>query len=613
MALSSDTGGDTCRVTMVAPRVRIDVALPTAVPLASLLPTLLWHSGEQLAEEGLAHGGWALQRAGDGPLDTAASVAALGIRDGDILYLRPRQEALPAAVYDDAADAIVTTLRDQARRWRPEHARAAALAAMGVVLLTGAATLAGLATPGLATPGLDTPRLAVAGIAAAAAVLALLGAVAASRAFGDALAGTVLGAGALPFAFLAGLDGTGTGAGGPHGTTPPEFLAGVAALLVTAAIAAVAVGDPGSMLTGALAAGLIAVACSLLALVTSGAGAAAVAICLALALTPVIAPVAYRLAGLPRPAVPASAEELRQRGEPLDAASITARTMTADRVVTAMVAATGVVAVAGIVVMLTAHGWGETALAGLASCLLLLRARAFAGAAQRAWLTGSGLAGLAVFGAVAAPRLGTAGAVGVLCALTVAVVVLASAAIAPGRRVAPPARRLTDMLDLMATGASIPLALQVLHVFGMARSLGGLTNAGAEQEGPGAGVRLHQPEADRRAHDGRAGLSGLADAQDRGGHVRQLDDRHPGGRGGRGVRAAPPGRQHLLARRPVAHPGEGHRHPLRLHPRRPAPRPQLRVSAAHPGAGHAQHRQRVRGVAARRAARAAHRDRGRAR
>lgn len=465
--MPSDTGTDTCRVTMVAPRVRIDVALPTTVPLASLLPTLLWHSGEQLAEEGLPHGGWALQRASDAPLDTAASVAALGIRDGDILYLRPRQEALPAAVYDDAADAIVTTLRDQARRWRPEHARAAALATMGAAALAGAAMLAGL----------TTPRLAVAGVAAAAAVLALLGAVSASRAFGDAVAGTVLGAGALPYAFLAGLDGAGhaagPGGGGLHGVTPPEFLAGAAALLVTAAIAAVAVGDPGSMLTGALAGGLIGVGCSLLALVTSGAGAAAAAICLALALTPATAPVAYRLAGLPRPAVPTSAEELRQRAEPLDAAAVGARVMTADRVVTAMVAATAVAAVAGIVIMLTARDWGGTALAALASCLLLARARAFASAAQRGWLTGGGLAGLVLFGAVAAPRLGSAGDAGVLCALAVVVAVAAAAAITPGRRGAPSARRLVDLLELAGTLATIPLALQVLHVFSLARSLGG--------------------------------------------------------------------------------------------------------------------------------------------
>jgi hypothetical protein len=61
----------------------------------------------------------------------------------------------------------------------------------------------------------------------------------------------------------------------------------------------------------------------------------------------------------------------------------------------------------------------------------------------------------------------------VLCALALAVAVLAAAAIAPGRRVAPPTRRLTDLLDLLGTVATVPLALQVLHVFGMARSLGG--------------------------------------------------------------------------------------------------------------------------------------------
>jgi type VII secretion integral membrane protein EccD len=456
-----------CRVTMVAPRVRIDVALPATVPLASLLPTLLFHSGEQLGADGPPHGGWALQRAGGAPLDTAATVAALGVRDGDILYLRPRQEALPPVVYDDAADAIVTTLRDRARRWRPEHARVASLAAMGVVLLAGAALLAGL----------STPRLAVAGAAGAAAVLALLGAVAASRAFGDALAGTVLGAGALPYAFLAGVAGTGHG-GLPgmwwlHGVTAPQFTAGAAALLVTAAIAALAVGDPGSLLTGALGAGLTAVACSLLALATSGAGAAAAAICVVLALTPAIAPVAYRLAGLPRPSVPASAEEIRHRGEPLDAAAIASLAMTADQVVTAMAAATGVVTVAGIAIMLTDHGWGATALAALASTLLLLRGRLFGGAAQRGWLTGSGLAGLALFAAVAAPRLGAAGAIGVLGAFVVAVAALASAAISPGRQVAPPARRLTDVLELLGIVATIPLALQVLHVFAAARSVGG--------------------------------------------------------------------------------------------------------------------------------------------
>ena len=461
--MPSDPGGDTCRVTMVAPRMRIDVALPTTVPLASLLPTLLWHSGEELAETGLAHGGWALQRAGDAPLDTAANVSALGIRDGDVLYLRPRERALPAAVYDDAADAIITTRHEQARSWRPEHARAAALTAVGVLMLGGAVMLSGSAAP----------RLAVAAAAAAAAILGLLGALAAARAFGDAVAGTVIGAGALPYAFLAGLDGARPAAGGLHGTTPPEFLAGAAALLVAAAIAAVAVGDPSSLLAGAFAAGLIAVGCALLALVTSGAGAAAAAICVALALTPVIAPLAYRLAGLPRPDIPDSAHELRQRVRSLDGADVAARAMTADRAVTAMVAATGVLVVTATTIMLTAPGWGGTALATLASGLLLLRARVFAGAAQRGWLTGAGLAGLLVVAAVAGPRLGAGAAIGVLAAAAVATATVAAAAVAPGRRVAPPLRRIADLADLAGTVATIPLALQVLHVFGAARALGG--------------------------------------------------------------------------------------------------------------------------------------------
>jgi type VII secretion integral membrane protein EccD len=447
---------------MIAPRVRIDVALPAGASLASLLPTLLWHSGEQLAEEGTQHGGWALQRAGESPLDTAATAAALGIRDGDVLYLRPRQEALPPLVHDDAVDAIVSTLRDHARRWGPEATRVAALAAIGVLMLSGAAALCGL----------PAARLAVAGTAGGAAVLALLGALAASRAFGDALAGTVLGVGALPFALLAGLDVMGPGSG-LHDVTPSAFAAGAAALLVAAAFAAVAVGDPGSMLTGALAAGLIAVACSLLALVTSGAGAAAAAISVVLALTPGIAPVAYRIAGLPRPSVPASSEELRQRREPLDAAAIARRAVVADGVVAALVAATAVVAVAGMAIMLTARGWGTVALTALASCLLLLRSRLFVGMVQRGWLIGAGLAGTAVFGAVAVPWLGTTGTLAVACGLTVVTVVTAAVAVRPARRLEPSTRRAIDLLDLIATIATIPLALQVLDVYGMVRSLSG--------------------------------------------------------------------------------------------------------------------------------------------
>jgi type VII secretion integral membrane protein EccD len=472
--------GDLCRVTLIAPRVRLDIALPSAVPVAALLPTLLWHSGEQLADEGLPHGGWALQRVGEAPLDTGRTLAALGIHDGDVLHLRPRQDALPTPVFDDTVDAISTALRERSRRWTPAGTRIAALAAIGLLLAVGAAALAVSAVP----------RLPEAALSAAVAVAAVAGAAAASRALGDAAAGTVLGLAGLPYAFLAGLRAlppasiAGSVAGhaathaagglaGQVGLTPAGFLVGSTGLLVAAAFGAAAVGDRASMLTGAVVAGFIGVACSLLALDTSAAGAGAVAVSAALALSPAIAPVAYRVARLPQPAVPTTPEELRQRSEPVDYADVSRRSVAADRVVGALVAATGVVAVVGMAIALARDGWAAEVLALLASGLLLLRARLFAGVVQRAWLVGSGLAGVTIVAVSAAHRATPAGALAVVGGLLVVAAILVAVAASPARRMAPSVGWWTDLLELLGTIATIPLALQVLHVYSLVRSLGG--------------------------------------------------------------------------------------------------------------------------------------------
>jgi type VII secretion integral membrane protein EccD len=468
--------GNLCRVTLIAPRVRLDIALPAAVPLAALLPTLLWHSGEQLADEGLPHGGWALQRVGDAPLDTSRTLTALGVRDGDVLHLRPRQEALPTPVFDDTVDAISNALRERARRWGPAATRIASLVAIGLVLAAGAAALAVSAVP----------RVAGASLSAAVAIAAVLAAAAASRALGDAPAGTVLGLAGLPYAFLAGLralpPGTarvaghaaaGQAAAGHLGLTPAGFLVGCTALLVMAAFGAVAVGDGASMLTGAVVAGFIGVACSLLALGTSAAGAGAVAVSAALALSPAIAPVAYRVARLPQPTVPTTPEELRQRSEPVNFAEVSRQSVTADRVVGALVAATGVVAVTGLAIALARGNWAAEVLAAVASGLLLLRARVFSGVVQRAWLIGSGLASVVMLAVLAAARTSSAGALVIVGGSLVITALLVGVVASPGRRMAPSLGRMTDLLELLATLATIPLALELLHVYSLVRSLGG--------------------------------------------------------------------------------------------------------------------------------------------
>jgi len=463
-------GGDLCRVTVLAPRIRLDVAIPSEVPLAGLLPTLLLHSGEQQADDAGPPGGWVLQRAGEGPLDTDRSLTALGVADGDVLYLRPWQSALPAAVFDDAVDAITTTLRDRSRRWTPEQTRRAGFAAIGV--LFGGSALA-MATAGglLGNSVVTTHGRVIAAVAAGViAAGAVLGAAAASRAFGDAGLAAVFGLAALPSAFVAGALALPTSVAGS--VRSAQFLVGCTALLLAAALAAVAAGPAARSLTGAVVAGLVGVAGSVLAVNASGAGAAALVVSAALVATPAIAPVAYRMARLPRPSVPASPEELRGRTRPADLGDVPGRSVAADRAIGALAGATGAVTVGALAIMLRAGGWAPLALAALASGLLLLRARLFSGLTARAWMLGAGLISLLLLAEAIAARWSPA-VVAVVAAAAAAATVVVAAAIRSPRRPSPPLVRMADLAELVATVATVPLALEVLGVFGTVRGLGG--------------------------------------------------------------------------------------------------------------------------------------------
>src|SRR5215470_854024 len=169
--MSSDTPTDTCRLTVVAPSSWADVALPVHVPLADLVPVLVRKADPQLADAGVTHGGWVLQRLGEAPLDEDGTPADLGLLDGETVYLRPRESALPEYDFDDLIDGL----------------------AMGALALGVAA---------LVQDGPAVPRAVTAGLATA---LLLFAGMAASRALGDAAAGVLLGLAALPYAALDGM------------------------------------------------------------------------------------------------------------------------------------------------------------------------------------------------------------------------------------------------------------------------------------------------------------------------------------------------------------------------------------------------------------------------
>jgi type VII secretion integral membrane protein EccD len=121
-----------CRVTVVAPDSRIDVALPEDVPLADVYPEILRLSG-QTQTPGEPTGYHLVRRDGT-VLDAGLPLAAQRVLDGELLALRPFADSLPPAVYDDVVDAIASAVDRDRRRWSDDLMRAAGLVA-GVLLL----------------------------------------------------------------------------------------------------------------------------------------------------------------------------------------------------------------------------------------------------------------------------------------------------------------------------------------------------------------------------------------------------------------------------------------------------------------------------------------------
>jgi type VII secretion integral membrane protein EccD len=181
--------GELCRVTVEGPQRRVDLALPVDVPFADLLPVILSYSGRDLAEVGLEHDGWVLQRLDETAIDASMTPAQVSLTHGDVLYLRPAMRQLPEF---SAGDVDAPETADPgSSEWL--YALAVSVtggvpaAAVAILLLGGFSWIAVTAVAG-----------------ALGLVLFVLGAVAARWPWtaGIGVAGRL---GALPPAFLAGL------------------------------------------------------------------------------------------------------------------------------------------------------------------------------------------------------------------------------------------------------------------------------------------------------------------------------------------------------------------------------------------------------------------------
>lgn len=453
------------RVTVVTPENRFDVSLPSQTPLAHLLPTLLRQAGPDIVEQARLTGGWVLQRFGGWPLDVEQSAAALGVAEGEVLYLRPRHEELAPPVFDDVVDAVGWTLDNAAARWSPAATRGWSLGFGGALLVSGAAALTAAGARG---------QTAAAAVAAGVAILLILAAGTVSRALDDAVTGTLLGACSAAYALAGGYATTALHSHGSPPATGSRLAAGMAAALLAAAVAAVAVGGGEPVFLALTISAVLGAGAGLIAPHASPAGAAAVVACAAFLLLPVIPATAYRLARLPLPFLPTRAEELRQARGALPGAELAARTLVAQRYVSSLTAVVALVSAAAAAVAARGPGWAPPAFAVVAAVLPATRARTFVGRAQRAWLLAGSATAVAALATGLQPRLSGAGVAALIVApAVIAAVAVLSLAVKPERSVSPAVSRWLDIAEVAIVIAAVPLTLQILGAYSALRSAAG--------------------------------------------------------------------------------------------------------------------------------------------
>ncbi|MFF0150126.1 type VII secretion integral membrane protein EccD [Micromonospora sp. NPDC005203] len=460
----TQAGTGLARIAVVAPNRRLDLALPEHLPLVGLLPAVLRQADEH-PSDGTAHGGWMLRRTDGTTVDLNRTLATQNVRDGETLHLVPRRTDWPELAYDDLMEAVAAGARRRGVAWSPPATRLTGLIVAGVLLLLGLVVIVTSDEPGL-----------LGGVIAlgTAGVLLLVGIVL-SRAMADSLAGAVVAAAGLPYAFVGGVLVIGNGEsvwalGAPH------VLLGSAILFLTGLLGFLGVGDATRVFVAAVFAGFWGMLGGLFALGTMDAPqGAAIMVSAVTLLLPAMPLLAVRLGKMPMPALPRTAEDLL-RDEPQPRRELVYQaTARADEVLTGMIFGSFLVTV-GCLIVLTAHGSvAALLLAGVVALGHLLRARLVPTVRHRVPLLAGGLVGLALLPLVGAADAGTG--LRVLAVLPVAVVaagISVSAGLAYSRRApSPRLARLGDTLDILLQLAVVPVACSVLGLYAFMRALNG--------------------------------------------------------------------------------------------------------------------------------------------
>ncbi|MGW6449966.1 type VII secretion integral membrane protein EccD [Lentzea sp. NPDC055074] len=465
------TAPELCRVTVLGPDGRADLAVPAMTTVSALLPTLVRHvvRDEDHPHEGEEYGSWVLQRLGAAPFDADGTPETLDWLDGEQLYLVRAEDPLPELDFDDVAEGMATAVNRQGNRWNEAINRrlflslaGCALAAIAVSLFENDSTIAATATGGLL------------------ALVLVAGAVLVARGLEDRALAALVGVAGCVYAGLAGAIAT-AGVPAAMDLEPVSVLIGGALLAGTSAgllvVQRLLARDLPIVPFGALTvAGLSAVVAVWLHLgvdlTRPQTTTIVMAVCyLLLLFSPKLATRAARLRG---PQLPRTADEMRIDVEPMPAAELVEQTGIADRYLSVLAIGASAVFAVGFAYLMVEPTWLEHTIGSLFAALVLLRSREFLNIGQRTAFAVAGTWGAVLPALSLLAGMSDVWRVAGVLGMLVAVLLLVAAARRPAdRRMLPIWPHMGDVVENLTCVALVPFVLQVLGLFAWARGLAG--------------------------------------------------------------------------------------------------------------------------------------------
>ncbi|WP_432155629.1 MULTISPECIES: type VII secretion integral membrane protein EccD [unclassified Streptomyces] len=480
-----------CRVTVVAPDGRVDVALPVDIPVADVYPEILRLTGQTQAAG--TPTGYHLVRRDGRVLDGARTLADEQVLDGEVLGLRPFAESLPPAVYDDVSDAVASAVVRDRHLWSDELLRVAGLIGGALLLLLTAFVLWFAdpvrhdmhALPGVIAGGLGLLLTAFSGVRA--------------RVYADRASAVALGLGALPLLMIAGSGIVAPGDG--QGPGKLQFMLGCATVLVASVtLVALAPGSDAPFVAATLLAAVGSLA-TFMAIVAGASATATAAVCApcSIGLVAFLPGMSARFARLPIGyASPHSAGQgdfdldpaQGPDAEPLDAERVAAQARRGHEMLLGLVGGASAVVVASAAVLgFSDNLWGRF-LALAAGLSMLIRARLFRYTSQVTCALVAGIAAVAllVVGLALNPPTealtefvlhGDRGALDLrttwltAASATGAAVIVAIGLIVPRKGLSPFWGRFLDLAEATVLLTLVPLCLAAVGVLTTVRSLTG--------------------------------------------------------------------------------------------------------------------------------------------